>query len=123
MKVALIAALAITSTMLVGIPTAGQERLIASVKAEKFDPPAVLDDDNQLVEVVAVMHIPGSPGLVLHIPCLRSKLSSNNGLAAGRLVAPGVVEGCFAQKIPSGQWAGEYVKEDGEIFPIPRENN
>lgn len=91
----------------------------ATVTVEKFDPPAVLDNYNALVEVVTVTNLPGAPGLVLHIPCVRSKLSPENQMAAGRIVAPGVVEGCRAQKIPSGSAAGELVREDGEILPPP----
>jgi hypothetical protein len=91
----------------------------ATVTVEKFNPPAELDEYNALVEVITVTNIPGSPKLVLHIPCLRSKISPNNSSAAGRGVSPGVVEGCRLQKIPTGRFAGDVVNELGEIVAIP----
>ncbi len=98
----------------------GADANYATVKVEKFDPPAAIDQYNDLIEVVTVTNLPGAPGLVMHIPCLRSSLSTKNRmLAMGRLVAPGVVEGCTAQKIPRGSAAGELVKEDGLIFAPP----
>lgn len=91
----------------------------ATIKVEKFDPPVVLDNYNQLVELVTVRNLPGAPTLVLHVPCIRSKISPDNPMAAGRTVAPGVVEGCNAQFIPSGLAKGEWVNQHGEIFPLP----
>lgn len=92
----------------------------ASVHVEKFDPPADVDDYNAIYEIVTVTKIPGTPNLVLHILCIRSKESPKNTFTwAGRLVAPGVIEGCRDVEIPSGPLAGELVNPDGEIFPPP----
>ncbi len=110
----------ILTCMMLGNVTVAADATHATVTVEKFNPPAVLDNYNELVEVVTVTNLPGAPGLVLHIPCLRSKLSPDNQMGTGRVVAPGVVEGCTAQEIPSGSAAGELVREDGEILPPPR---
>lgn len=91
----------------------------ATIKVEKFSPPGVLDNYNQLVELVTVTKLPGAPGLVLHVPCIRSKISPDNPTAGGRTVAPGVVEGCRWQLVPSSSAKGTYVKEDGEMVSLP----
>jgi hypothetical protein len=92
----------------------------ASVQMEKFDPPAKLDDYNAIVGIVTVTNIPGTPSLVLHIICIRSEQSPNNTLSwGGRVITPGVVEGCEPVEIPSGPFAGKLVHDDGEILPGP----
>lgn len=92
----------------------------ASVLMEKFDPPAKLDDYNAIVGIVTVTNIPGTPNLVLHIICIRSEQSPNNTFSwGGRVIAPGVVEGCEPVEIPSGPFAGKLVHDDGEILPAP----
>jgi hypothetical protein len=92
----------------------------ASVSMDKFDPPAELDDYNAVVGIVTVTKIPGAPNLVLHILCIRSEQSPKNTLMwGGRVIAPGIVEGCGTVEIPSGPLAGKLVHEDGEILPGP----
>ena len=92
----------------------------ASVSMEKFDPPAELDDYNAIIGIVTVTKIPGAPNLVLHILCIRSQQSPKNTFSwGGRVVGPGVVEGCGPVAIPSGPLAGKLVHEDGEILPGP----
>ena len=92
----------------------------ASVQVEKFNPAAKLDDYNAIYEIVTVTKIPDTPNLVLHILCIRSIVSPKNTfLWAGRVVAPGVVEGCSPVEIPSGPFAGKLVHEDGQILPPP----
>ena len=92
---------------------------MAAVKVEKFDPPAMIDEYNEIVRVLVVTNIPDTPHLVLHIPCIRSRISPNNSIAAGVVVAPGVVEGCTWQKIPVGKHKGAYVNANGEIAAVP----
>jgi hypothetical protein len=92
----------------------------ASVRMEKFDPSAKLDDYNSVVGVVTVTQIPGAPNLVLHILCIRSEQSPKNTFSwGGRVVGPGVIEGCEPVEIPSGPLAGKLVHDDGEILPGP----
>ncbi|HEY6356885.1 MAG TPA: hypothetical protein VIX35_01490, partial [Vicinamibacterales bacterium] len=75
----------------------------ASVQMEKFDPPSKLDDYNAVVGIVTVTQIPGAPNLVLHILCIRSEQSPQNTFSwGGRVISPGVVEGCEPAEIPSG---------------------
>jgi hypothetical protein len=97
----------------------GAEQGYATVRVEKFDPPVVLNEYNQLVKLITVTNLPGAPGLVMHVPCIRSKISPNNAPWGGELVAPGVLEGCPPQLIPSGTAKGAYVNQDGEIFAGP----
>jgi hypothetical protein len=121
MKVIALMTLILAACIIAGNIRVAADATHATVSVEKFDPPAVLDNYNDLIEVVTVTNLPGAPGLVLHIPCLRSKMSQENQMGwAGRIVAPGVVEGCNPQKIPSGSAAGQLVREDGEILPPPR---
>jgi hypothetical protein len=114
-------ALLITS-LFMGVPVAiAADTPSASVSVEKFDPPAKLDDDNVIFEVVTVTKIPDTPNLVLHILCIRSTACDTNTFGCiGRVVSPGVVEGCRAVTIPSGHFAGDLVEEDGTIHPPPR---
>src|SRR5580704_16786690 len=88
---------------------------MATVKVENFNPSAVIDDYNEIVRIIVVTDIPDTPNLVLRIPCIRSKISPNNSVAAGDVVAPGVVEGCRSQQIPFGKHKGAYVMPDCEI--------
>jgi hypothetical protein len=120
MKVLPAITLVLLACIIPGNVTVAADATHATATVEKFEPPAVLDDDNELLSITTITNLPGAPGLVLHVPCLRSKMTPDNAMAVGRIVAPGVVEGCIAQKIPSGAAAGELVREDGEIFPPPR---
>jgi len=56
---------------------------MATVHTMTFDPPAQIDEYNWLTKIIVVTNIPGSPNVVLHIPCIRSKVSPDNSVAAG----------------------------------------
>jgi len=63
--------------------TVGAESDMATVHTMTFDPPAQIDEYNWLTKIIVVTNIPGSPNVVLHIPCIRSKVSPDNSVAAG----------------------------------------